>query len=34
MAYSRQSVVNLLRHLGYLREADEASRVLPQCHGL
>jgi hypothetical protein len=29
MAVSRQWVVELLRHLGYSQEADEAMRVLP-----
>jgi hypothetical protein len=29
MAFSRQWVVDTLRHLGYTQEADEASRVLP-----
>jgi hypothetical protein len=29
MAVSRQWVVDLLRHLGYPQEADEAMRVLP-----
>ena len=29
MAYSRQWVVDILRHVGYAKEADEASRVLP-----
>jgi hypothetical protein len=30
MAFSRQWVVDTLRHLGYQREADEALRVLPE----
>jgi hypothetical protein len=29
MGYSRQWVVDTLRRIGYLQEADEASRVLP-----
>jgi hypothetical protein len=29
MAYSRQWVVDTLRRIGYLREADEALRSLP-----
>ena len=29
MGYSRQWLVNLLRGVGYLEEADEALRVLP-----
>ncbi len=29
MAVSRQWMVDLLRHLGYAAEADEAARVLP-----
>jgi hypothetical protein len=30
MGYSRQWLVDTLRHLGYQQEADEASRVLPE----
>jgi len=30
MAFSRQWVVDTLRHLGYQHEADEALRVLPE----
>jgi hypothetical protein len=30
MAYSRQWVVDTLRRNGYLQEADEALRVLPE----
>ena len=30
MGYSRQWVVDTLRHLGYQQEADEALRVLPE----
>jgi hypothetical protein len=30
MAYSRQWVVDMLRHIGYPQVADEASRVLPE----
>jgi hypothetical protein len=29
MSMSRQSVVDMLRRLGFTAEADEASRVLP-----
>jgi hypothetical protein len=29
MAYTRQWVVDTLRRIGYQREAEEASRVLP-----
>jgi len=29
MGYSRQWVVDTLRRIGYLQEADEALRVLP-----
>jgi hypothetical protein len=29
MALSRQEVVDLLRHLGYVQAADEAARTLP-----
>ena len=29
MQYSREFVVDSLRHLGYLQEADEAARDLP-----
>lgn len=30
MGYSRQWLVNVLHHLGYHQEADEALRVLPE----
>ena len=30
MAYSRQWVVDTLRHLGFKQEAEEALRVLPE----
>jgi hypothetical protein len=30
MAYSRQWVVDTLRHLGFTREAEEARRELPE----
>lgn len=30
MAYNRKSVIDLLQHLGYEREADEAARELPE----
>jgi hypothetical protein len=30
MAYSRQWVVDTLRHLGFTREAEEALRELPE----
>jgi hypothetical protein len=30
MAYSRQWVVDTLRHLGFTKEAEEARRVLPE----
>jgi len=30
MAYSRQWVVDTLRHLGYTQEAEEALRDLPE----
>ena len=30
MAYSRQWVVDTLRHLGFTREAEEALRDLPE----
>jgi hypothetical protein len=29
MAYDRQWIIDLLRRLGYGREADEAAQVLP-----
>ena len=30
MAYDRKSVIDLLQHLGYEREADEAAQELPE----
>lgn len=30
MAYDKQSVIDLLRHLGYGTEADDAAQTLPE----
>lgn len=30
MAYSRQWIVDMLRHLGYAQQADDALRELPE----